>query len=200
MLSRPAPRRWPGPGMRQTTKSKRSCASCRAPSGGSMPPNMRSHLRKVVTAVALVLLTSGLPQAQSSAADPLAIARILAARYPAQPIMSYIPALSWSGQLRLSALTGEAQWRDKALKDILAFTSGKTPAIAEPHRLTSLAGALAFADAGSIAGDRAAGELALKVADFISPEPLDGSAKFATGWTDDMFMASTVLARVETPR
>src|SRR5688500_6907007 len=148
MLSRPGPRRWPGPGMRQTRKSKRSCASCRAPSGGSMPPNMRSHRRKVVTAVALVSLTSGLPQAQSSAADPPVIARTLAARYPAQPIMSYIPALSWSGQLRLAAITGEAKWRQKALRDIEAFTSGRTPAIAEPYRLTSLAGALAFVDAG----------------------------------------------------
>lgn len=64
-------------------------------------------------------------------ADPLRITRVLAARYPAQPIMSYIPALSWSGSLRLSALTGEPQWRDKAMKDMQPFISGETAAIAE---------------------------------------------------------------------
>lgn len=36
---------------------------------------------------------------------PLDVARALAARYPAQPIMSYIPGLAWSGSLRL------ARWR-----------------------------------------------------------------------------------------
>ena len=36
-------------------------------------------------------------QAPGRPTEPLAVARILAAKYPAQPIMSYIPALSWSG-------------------------------------------------------------------------------------------------------
>jgi hypothetical protein len=154
-----------------------------------MPPNMRSHLRKVVAVLALMLLTAGLLGAQSPAADPLEIARILAARYPAQPIMSYIPALSWSGQLRLAAITGEAKWREKALRDIEAFTSGRTPAIAEPYRLTSLAGALAFVDAG----DK---PLAAKVAALIANDIGEPPVKFSTGWTDDMFMASAVLARL----
>jgi rhamnogalacturonyl hydrolase YesR len=161
---------------------------------------MRSHLRKVVTVGALALLMAGVPRAQSPAPDPLEIARILAARYPAQPIMSYIPALAWSGQLRLSALTGEARWRDKAMQDIERFTSGQTPAVAEPLRLTSLAGALAFADAATLGGHPAAGALAVKIADLMMPEEVDGSVKFATGWTDDMFMASAVLSRDSTPR
>lgn len=166
---------------------------------------MRSQLQNIVAALSPAIVAAAVfpaaPTAQSmSGRDPLEVAKVLAARYPAQPIMSYIPALSWSGQLRLSALTGEPQWREKALKEIGAFTSGKSPAIAEPHRLTSLAGALAFADAASIAGDRAAGELAVTVAEFITPDELDGSARFATGWTDDMFMASAVLSRAPTPR
>ena len=110
--------------------------------------------------------------------------------------MSYIPALSWSGQLRLAQITREPKWRDKAMKDMQAFTGGQTPAIAEPYRLTSLAGALAFAEAD----EEAARTLAAKVADFMMPEELDGSVKFATGWTDDMFMASAVLSRNATPR
>jgi rhamnogalacturonyl hydrolase YesR len=103
--------------------------------------------------------------------------------------MSYIPALSWSGQLRLAAITGEARWRDKALRDIAAFTSGRTPAIAEPYRLTSLAGALAFVDAG----DKT---LVAKVGALIANDIGEPPVKFSTGWTDDMFMASAVLARL----
>lgn len=82
-----------------------------------MPPNMGTRSKKVLPGLALaLLLVAPLPARQPSPADPPEIARILAARYPAQPIMSYIPALSWSGQLRLAALTGEAKWREKAIK------------------------------------------------------------------------------------
>ena len=147
-------------------------------------------------AAAAALLMMAYPTAQAPATEPLAVARILAAKYPAQPIMSYIPALSWSGSVRLSDLTREPQWRDKALKDIQAFVSGQTPAIAEPYRLTSLAGALAFADAAALAGDAAAGALAQKVAQHMLPQNDGEVIRFATGWTDDMFMAASVLSRV----
>jgi rhamnogalacturonyl hydrolase YesR len=140
-------------------------------------------------AIALLPLT---PSAQP-AADPLAVARILAAKYPAQPVMSYIPALSWSGSIRLTNLTREPQWRDQAMKEMQALLSGQTPAIAEPHRLTSMAGALAFADSG----DANAAALARKVATFILPQTPDDVIRFATGWTDDMFMASALLSRID---
>src|SRR5690349_16717546 len=151
----------------------------------------------VATVLALALLAADPPAAQAPVTDPLVIARILAAKYPAQPIMSYIPALSWSSSLRLSALTKEPQWREKALKDMQLFVSGQTPPIAEPYRLTSFAGAQAFADAATIAGDTAAGSLAQTIAAFIVPQSADEVIRFATGWTDDMFMASSVLSRVD---
>jgi len=132
-------------------------------------------------------------------ADPLAVARILAAKYPAQPILSYIPALAWSNSMRLSELTAEPQWKEKAARDISAFTSGKTPIISEPYRLTSFAGGLALADAGRLMGDDAARGLAIKIGQFIMPETPDQAIRFATGWTDDMFMASSVLSRLATP-
>ena len=51
-------------------------------------------------ASALTIAAAGTAAFQtSSAAEPLAIARLLAAKYPAQPIMSYIPALSWSNSM-----------------------------------------------------------------------------------------------------
>ena len=143
-----------------------------------------------------LLIGSGRSLPAQAPAEPLTIARILAAKYPAQPMMSYIPALSWSGGLRLSALTKEPQWREKAMKDLQAFVSGQTAAIAEPYRLTSLAGALAFADAAAINGDAAARALAEKVAAFMLPQKPDEVIRFATGWTDDMFMASALLSRV----
>ena len=150
---------------------------------------------RLITIAGLILMAAW-PTAARQATEPLAVARILAAKYPAQPIMSYIPALSWSNSLRLSTLTGEPQWREKALKDIGAFTAGTTPAIAEPYRLTSFAGAQAFADAGSMTNNTAAAALAQKVAEFILPQAPGEVIKFATGWTDDMFMASSVLSRV----
>jgi hypothetical protein len=145
--------------------------------------------------LAIALLTASQPAAQTASEDPLAIARILAAKYPAQPIMSYIPALSWSNSFQLSALTGEPQWRDKAIQQMRPFLSGQAPAIAEPYRLTSFAGAFAFADAAALTDDAAA--LAQRVAAFIVPQNADDVIGFATGWTDDMFMASSVLSRVD---
>jgi unsaturated rhamnogalacturonyl hydrolase len=162
---------------------------------------------RVLTGIAVlgcalwITATAGTKAFQTpSAAEPLAIARVLAAKYPAQPIMSYIPALSWSGSMRLSAMTKEPQWREKAAKDMQAFLSGQTPTIAEPYRLTSLAGALAFADAFTLTADAASGALSQKVAAFMLPQSNDEVIRFATGWTDDMFMASSVLSRVDNGR
>ena len=157
---------------------------------------MPTHLRKIVAAIGVATLALAAPLAQTAAGDPVEIARILAARYPAQPIMSYIPALAWSGQLRLSALTGEARWREKALKDIDRFVSGQTPAIAEPYRLTSLAGALAFFEAAALTGNSAAGGLAGRIGLSMLPDGPGKHVNFATGWTDDMFMAGAVMSRL----
>ena len=152
--------------------------------------------------IALVFTLLGAPVAAQAPgmnpADPLAIARVLAAKYPAQPIMSYIPALAWSGSLRLSALTGEPQWRDKAMKDMQPFITGETPAIAEPYRLTSLAGHLALADAGRLDNNDAARGRALVAAAFVMARPSAEGFRFATGWTDDMFMLSSVISRTAT--
>ena len=112
-------------------------------------------MQSLTILIAAVITLLGAPVAAQAPGmnpdDPLAIARVLAAKYPAQPIMSYIPALAWSGSLRLSAMTGESQWREKAMTDMQAFISGQTPAIAEPYRLTSLAGAMALLAAIEVA-------------------------------------------------
>jgi unsaturated rhamnogalacturonyl hydrolase len=127
--------------------------------------------------------------------SPLDIARMLAAKYPASPIMSYIPALSWSGALRLSQLTGDPQYRDRAVAQMTPFLTGEKPAIAEPFLLTSLAGHQAFFDLAELTGNAQADALARKAADAILGAGPDEIVKYATSWTDDMFMATSVLAR-----
>jgi unsaturated rhamnogalacturonyl hydrolase len=139
---------------------------------------------------------------------PMDIARQLALKYPSQPVMSYIPALSWSGALRLAQLTGDNRLREKSHAGMAPWLSGATPAIAEPYLLTSLAGHLALADLGVLQGNASATALARQAADFILPRtPADGEpgstiepiVRFARAWTDDMFMATSVLARVAAP-
>ena len=166
---------------------------------------MRIPVRVAVTvSVAMAALAPSGPRLQASTPpslqvperSPLDIAKVLAAKYPAQPIMSYIPALSWSGSFRLAALTGEDRWKEKPRREMQAFLSGVTPAIAEPYQLASLAGHLAFADAGTLDGNAVAAALAQKAADFILPQSADEAVRFPRKWTDDMFMATSVLARV----
>lgn len=146
----------------------------------------------------LPLASSPLRQAIDArlARTPLDVARLVAPKYPAQPIMSYIPALSWSGSLHLAQMTGEEKYWDKPLADLAPFLSGATPTIAEPYLLTSLAGHLALADLATMQDNAAAGDLARKGADFLLPESSAGIVRFPRGWTDDMFMATSVLARV----
>src|SRR5688572_7572312 len=129
-------------------------------------------------------------------AEPLEVARWMAPKYPANPIMSYIPALSWSGSLRLAELTGESRWREKPHAEMQAFISGEKLAIAEPYLLTSLAGHLALSDWGAWENNPSAADLAKKGADFIMPQSADEVVRFPRNWTDDMFMATSVLARV----
>jgi rhamnogalacturonyl hydrolase YesR len=151
---------------------------------------------------------------------PIDVAKVLALRYPAQPMMSYIPALAWSGQLRLTRLTKDPQYAEKARREMQPFIAGDKPAIAEPYQLTSLAGHLAFADLAALEGNAAAAARAKAGADFILPDfSTEGSGRlqktaappeqkspqsadlativrFPRQWTDDMFMASSVLSRV----
>lgn len=144
-----------------------------------------------------VLVVAGsAASAQTSSRAPLDVARVFAARYPESPIMSYIPGLAWAGSYRLAALTGEPRWLEKPRREMQPFLAGERPAIAERYALTSLAGHLALADASVADSDGAAADLARRAADFILPESPGDVVRFATGWTDDMFMATSIWARV----
>lgn len=142
---------------------------------------IRFALRVLIAGAAVTTLAYTGDAQSTFDRSPLAIARLLAAKYPAQPIMSYIPALAWSGSFRLAALTSEAQWKDKPRREMQPFIAGQTVALAEPYRLTSLAGHLAFADAGVIDGNAEAAALAKKAADVILPRAAGETIRFAIG-------------------
>jgi unsaturated rhamnogalacturonyl hydrolase len=176
-----------------------------------------ASVASALSAAAIICVICGLSlDARQAPRTPLEIARVLAARYPENPIMSYIPAVAWSSSLRLARLTGDDKWKEKPRRDMSPFVTGATPAIAEPYLLTSLAGHFAFSDLGAFDGNSEATALARKAADFIladsssaaaatpSSSPAAGRAtgslqaiiKFPRNWTDDMFMATSLLARV----
>lgn len=129
--------------------------------------------------------------------DPLEIARLLAARYPGAPGMSYIPALAWSGALRVSQMTGDPVYREKAIAQMQPFLSGEKPAMSKTPNLPSIAGHLAFNDWAKMDPERKdAGELALRAAEHLLLTPdAPEIVPHGTRWTDDMFMATAVLAR-----
>jgi rhamnogalacturonyl hydrolase YesR len=160
-----------------------------------MPRGRGSRLISLVVA-GLSCVALNADQAARDDRRPLDIARLLAARYPESPIMSYIPGLAWASSLRLAQLTGEEKWKEKPRRDMQAFLSGAKPAIAQPYLLTSLAGHLALSDLGVIDGDKKAAALAQDAADYILTTTPAEFVRFRRNWTDDMFMASTLLSRV----
>ena len=128
--------------------------------------------------------------------QPLDVARSLAASYPRPGAAGYIPALIWSGSLRLAALTGETRWQEKVRRELEPLVSGENNPLKESPTLTGLAVYFALSDLGAIEGNKAAAALAQQAAELMLPERDDEIVRFSRGWTDDMFMATALLARV----
>ena len=59
--------------------------------------------------------------------DPLAIARVLAEKYPQTPIVSYIPSVAWANTLRLADITKDDALRQKVVTETRPWTSGQRP-------------------------------------------------------------------------
>ncbi|MCU1385831.1 MAG: hypothetical protein JWL71_4528 [Acidobacteria bacterium] len=127
---------------------------------------------------------------------PLAIARVLASRYPAAPSISYIPALAWIKTLALSTRIDDAALRAKVLAQLQPWLSGEKPLLGDRIQLTTAAGTMVFAElAKADAANAAARTLALEGADAALKEKAGGIPQYGQGWTDDMFMAPAILAR-----
>jgi hypothetical protein len=128
--------------------------------------------------------------------DPLDVAGLLAARYPAAPSISYIPALAWTKTLELSARTGDEALRSKVLAQMQPWLSGEKSLLGDRIQLTTVAGTLVFADmARASGGNESARKLAVEGAEAALKEKAGGVPQYGQGWTDDMFMASAILAR-----
>jgi rhamnogalacturonyl hydrolase YesR len=126
--------------------------------------------------------------------EPLAIARILANRYPQNPIVSYIPSVAWANTLRLADLTGDDSLRQKVMQETRPWMSRERPLFGERISLTAVAGTMIYADLAE-RGEETARELAVQGADAAARLADNGFAQHGQGWTDDMFMTSTILAR-----
>ncbi len=134
--------------------------------------------------------------ARRVARAPMAVAQLLAGRYPAAPSISYIPALAWIKTLELSARTGEATLRAKVLGQIQPWLSGEKPLLGDRIQLTTVAGTMVFAElAQADPANAAARRLALEGAEAALKEKDGGVPQYGQGWTDDMFMTAAILAR-----
>ena len=134
--------------------------------------------------------------------EPLAIARLLAAKYPQAATMGYIPAMSWVGMLRISDLTAEPQWAARAHEGVQPWLSAERPLFGGRIALSAVAGTMVFAELARAAGaastadtDRTALRLAIEGAERAVQRNAAGVAEYGGGWTDDMFMAVSVLSR-----
>jgi rhamnogalacturonyl hydrolase YesR len=121
----------------------------------------------------------------------LDIARLLAGKYPETPGISYIPSVAWTSTLRLATLTHDAALADKVRTQTAPWVTGGRPLFGDRIQLTAVAGAMVFAELGGDALPRA-----LEAATLAAAPKDDGIAQYGQGWTDDMFMASSILARV----
>jgi unsaturated rhamnogalacturonyl hydrolase len=126
---------------------------------------------------------------------PLDIAHVLAKKYPGTPSISYIPAVSWINTLRLAATFNDATLRKKVLDQVAPWLSGEKKMFGDRIQLTSVAGAMVFADLAKGGGVEGAAKLATEAAELASALKPDGIAQYGGGWTDDMFMSASILGR-----
>jgi unsaturated rhamnogalacturonyl hydrolase len=142
--------------------------------------------------------------------EPLAIAGVLAARYPETPSISYIPSLAWVQTLRLADITRDDALREKVRQQTRPWIAGERPLFPPPQasarpgadrvQLTAVAGTMIFAElaaaTGSSSSERdAAARLASDGATLAAKEKAPATPEYGQGWTDDMFMATAILAR-----
>ena len=106
--------------------------------------------------------------------------------------MSYIPSVAWMSMLRLTGITREREWRDKVVEQTRAWVSGEKPLFGNQTPLTSISGAMIFAEMKDV---EKANALIAQAAQLAAAVKDDGTYANGRGWTDDMFMATAILAR-----
>jgi hypothetical protein len=129
--------------------------------------------------------------------EPLDIAKLLGRRYPETPSISYIPALAWVATLRLADIVKDETLREKVVAQTKPWVDREKPLFPPPAagrgpagriQLTSVAGAMIFDElhANDVFDEGVAA---------AEKQKAPGEPEYGQGWTDDMFMAASVLAR-----
>ena len=134
--------------------------------------------------------------------EPLALARVLAERYPETPGMNYIPALAWVHTLKLASMIDDDSLRAKVLRQVQPWVAREKPLFGDRIQLNVVAGTMIFAELArwrDPTGKAAAALAAEGVARAVA-EKAPGVSQYGAGWTDDMFMATVVPARTATPQ
>jgi len=161
----------------------------------TFPSSAVDTVRRLLTSGGIERSTLHDALLQRAARDPLVVARTLARRYPQTPSISYIPAVAWMNTLRLGDLTGDASLRTKVIEQVGPWLSGEKPLFGAPVLLTGIAGTMIFAELAHDDRAAAAPARAIEGANLALPMKDSGIAVYGQGWTDDMFMASAILAR-----
>ncbi len=171
------------------------------PARAVVPANLPAEVRALVEAPLPAVSPLRRSIEQRIARAPLDIARLLAARYPGRPSMSYIPGAAWVHTLRFARLTGETGWRDKVLAEVRPWLSGDEPLTGERISFASLGGAMVFAELASEGGVEAAvaSELAARAAEIARSETAPGTPEHGSGWTDDMYLGTVVASLARDP-
>ena len=129
--------------------------------------------------------------------DPLALARLLARRYPGNPGISYIPALAWAHSLRLAALDRDPSLRDKVLDEVGPWLSGARPLFGDRVSFAAVAGTMIFSELARLPGEHrdAAARLAAEGVVLAREETATGVPRYGSGWSDDFFLGTIAAVR-----
>ena len=133
--------------------------------------------------------------------EPLEVARVLAARYPGTPGLSYIPGVAWMHTLRLASIARAPALREKVLSEVGPWLRGEQPITGERISLAAVAGTMVFAELARTAGDHreAAADLAARGVRLAATERAPGEPEHGAGWTDDMFLGTIAAATAGDP-
>ena len=129
--------------------------------------------------------------------EPLAIARLLAERYPGTPGMAYIPSVAWAHTLRLASLVRDPTLRAKVLREVDPWLSGEQPIVGERISFAGLAGTMVFSELQRVdqVDQNRAQQLADQGVSLAGQEEAPGQPVYGSGWSDDVFLGTIAASR-----
>ena len=133
--------------------------------------------------------------------EPLAVARLLAERYPGTPAMNYIPAVAWVHTLRLASLIGDTALRAKVVREVSPWLHGERPLFGDRISFAGIAGTMVFGELAKFpsADQEAALRLATEGVALGAEELAPGVPEHGSGWSDDIFLGTIAATTAENP-